>query len=105
MSSQRVLQFESRVELAFREWIAGPDGRRVEAEAVRRARAVRARGLEHFGVAAIFESIRYDWTVGLLGDEDYRLNNNHRSFMARHLMREYPDLAGLFELRMLRGQS
>lgn len=99
---QRVLG-PSRVERAFAEWIETPDGRRVEGECLRRARALMARGVEHFGISALFESIRYDWKVGLLGDEEYRLNNNHRSHMARRLMEFYPDLEGFFEVRELWG--
>jgi hypothetical protein len=96
---------ESRVERAFNEWIQTADGRRVEGECVRRSRRLMARGVSHYGIAALFESIRYDWHIGLLGDGEYRLNNNHRSLLARHLMDLYPDLAGFFETRELRGRE
>ena len=94
---------QSRVEAEFNEWIESPDGRRVEDEAVRRARKLLSRGQRHYGMKAVFESIRFDWHVGLLGDGEFRLNNNHTSLMARRLMRVYPDLADFFEVRVLRG--
>lgn len=90
---------------AFNAWIETDDGLLVEKEAVRRARAIKARGLNRFATAAIFESIRYDWTVGLLGDGDYRLNNNHTAYMARYLMEKYQDLDGLFEIRELKAAA
>lgn len=104
--TQRHLPFvpvESRVERAFNEWIETADGRRVEREAITRARILKGRGLKHYGVAAVFESIRYDWHIGLLGDGEYRLNNNHRSLLARRIMELYPDLEDFFETRELRG--
>ena len=97
--------FESRVEREFARWIETPDGRRVEAEVVRRARLLMGRGWRHYGVAAIVETIRYDASVSLLGDPSgYRINNNHRSLLARHVMRHHPDLSTFFEVRDLRGR-
>lgn len=96
--------FETRVERGFREWIETPDGRRVEAEIVARAKRLLERGWRHYGVKALFESIRYDASVGLLGDGPYLLNNNHASLLARRIMRQHPDLDGFFEVRALHGR-
>lgn len=93
----------SKVEQEFHAWIQTPDGQKVESEAVKRARAVKEKGLSRFAIGAIFESIRYDWTVGLLGDGEYRLNDHHRSFLSRRIMDNYEDLNGFFETRKLRG--
>lgn len=95
---------QTRVEREFNEWIESQDGRRVEGEAARRARMLRSRGLKHYGMKAVFESIRFDWHIGLLGDGEYRLNNNHTSLLARRLMSHYSDLRGFFETRELRGR-
>jgi len=97
--------WESRVQRAFDHWILLPDGRRVESEVVKRARRLKEAGNETWGIAAIFESIRYDAGIGLLGDaEGYRINNNHRSHLARRVMALYPDLAGFFTTRDLHGR-
>jgi hypothetical protein len=53
------------------------------------------------GAKKLFEQVR--WELHLrLGDEVPRLNNNHTAFYARLLMRQHPELAGLFQLRQQR---
>lgn len=101
---QQTLRWESRVERQFAVWIETEDGRRVEAEVVRRARRLLERGFRRYGIAALVEAIRYDAGISLLGDGDYRINNNHRSLLARRVMRLYPDLGEFFETRDLRGR-
>lgn len=97
--------FESRVEREFAEWIATSDGRSVEEEVVRRARLLKSRGWAHYGIAALIETVRYDASVSLLGDaKGYRINNNHRSLLARRVMERNADLDGFFEVRDLRGR-
>ena len=98
------LRFESRVERQFASWIDTHDGRQVEAEVVKRARRLRERGFRRYGIAALIEAIRYDAGISLLGDGDWKINNNHRSLLARRVMRLYPDLNDFFETRDLRGR-
>jgi hypothetical protein len=86
----------------FAAWIETEDGRRVEAEVTRRARELAARGKRR-GIAALFESIRYDSEVGLIGGGEYLLNNDHRAHLARRVMERNADLAGFFEVRAERG--
>jgi hypothetical protein len=88
----------------FNSWITSEDGRRVFREALVRSLKLLSKGVTRYGIAAIFDSIRYDWSVGLLGDGEYRLNNNHRSLLAREIMLTEPRLAGFFETRTLRGR-
>lgn len=96
---------ESRVEREFNQWMQTDDGHRVEDEIRRRCHKLMDRGVRHYGIAALFESIRYDWQIGLLGDGEYRLNNNHRSLLSRHMMKHYPRLEDFFEIRELHGRS
>ena len=103
MSEQGQILWHSRVERAFDEWMDTPDGLRVRNEVLVRCYRLKRRGVKHYGIAAIFEAIRYDFTVGLLGDGEFRLNNNHRSLLARLIMDENPDLEGFFEIRELQG--
>lgn len=101
---QRALPGESRVERAFREWVSSPDGQTVEREVIGRARLLLARGRRRYGIAALVEAIRYDWSVRLDGEPGGpRLNNSHRSLLARKVMSEQSDLDGFFETRELRG--
>ena len=88
----------------FAEWLQSDIGRAIYVEAASRALQLRARGVVRYGIGAICESIRYDWTLaGRLGvDADgFKVNNNHRSRLARRLMAEHPDLVGMFEVRRL----
>lgn len=103
---QAALAGESRVERAFREWIESEDGQVVEAEVVRRARSLRAMGISRWGIASLWESIRYDNTLGLHGEAGaWKLNNSYRSLLARRVMSRCVDLAGFFETRLLRGAA
>lgn len=65
---------------------------------VREARKLKAAGWRHFGIAAIFEALRYRAALRTANDS-FKLNNNFRSFYARLIMREYPDLDGFFRVR------
>ena len=101
---QRALPGESRVERAFRDWIASEDGQVVEAEVIRRAMLLRSRGYQRWGIASLWESIRYDRTVTLRGESVAKLNNSYRAHLARKVMGDVPQLAGFFSTRDLRGR-
>jgi hypothetical protein len=76
----------------------------VEAEVIRRARALLARGVRRYGIAGIWEAIRYDNALALDGEAGaWKVNNSYRSLLARRLMAAHPELAGLFRTRDLRG--
>lgn len=103
---QRAIPGESRVERAFAAWIASEDGQVVEAEVVRRAMLLRRQGVKGYGIAALIEAIRYDHAIRILGAGDgFRINNSHRSLLARHVMEREPSLADFFETRDLRGRT
>jgi len=59
---------------------------------------VRRRGHGKFGIAAIFERLRWVSLFETTGDP-YKLNNNHRAFYARLLMDTEPGLKDFFEIR------
>ena len=86
----------------YREWLATPEGKTVYAAVAERACALRRRGIRHYGVAALFEAARYDWTLQLGTQAPaLRLNNDYRSRLARDLMADFPQLRGFFETREL----
>ena len=70
----------------------------VYAELVTLARRLRARGIDRYGIAGLFEVLRYDYTIRT-GATDFKLNNNYRAFYARMIMANHPELANLFEVR------
>ena len=102
---QAALPGESRVERAFAAWIATPAGRHVEREVIRLARDLRAVGITRYGIAGIWERLRWDRAVRVPGSAEWKLDNRYRSHLARKVMAEVPELAGLFETRDLRGRA
>ena len=88
--------FRHSIEAVFREFhAANPhvyEGLRDGALDLRRA------GWKHFGIARLYEGLRYQRAVVTTAD-DFKLNNNFRALYARMLMEQEPELAGFFELR------
>jgi hypothetical protein len=97
---------ESRVERAFAEWIGSEDGQIVLDEVIRRARKLQQMGRKSYGIAALVEAIRYDNAIRILGTSDgFRINNSHRSLLARRVMERVPELRAFFTCRDLRGRA
>lgn len=69
-------------------------------ELVALARRAKRRGARKLGVGMMFEVLRWRHTLRTGGDE-FKLNNNYRSYYARLIMLRERDLAGIFETRRL----
>ena len=54
-------------------------------------------GWRHFGAKAVAERVR--WEAMLEKRDDYKMNNNAVSYMARRFMQEHPQHAGFFQTR------
>jgi len=63
---------------------------------VRLCRQMKKAGYEQWGISAAFEVLRYKVRTQ---STDFNLNNSHRAYFARWIMRDCPDLAGFFEIR------
>ena len=60
-----------------------------------------AKGHKHYGIAALFERIR--WHTGIeTGDVDFKLNNNYKAFYARMFHKDHPEHDGFFRTRPAR---
>jgi hypothetical protein len=59
--------------------------------------------IARYGIKALFEVLRYEYSVQTQGDE-FKLNNSYTSRYARMLMRQHADLDGFFETRELRAR-
>jgi hypothetical protein len=107
MSTQlRLPLVRPALEDLFDEWLVSKDGQVVYVEVVRRALRLREQGIKRYGIAALFEAIRYDRAVELGKDAaGFRLNHNHRSRLARLVMAKTPVLAGFFEVRRMEGEE
>lgn len=64
----------------------------------RLALAQRRAGNDRGSINQLFEVLRWQVSMSTAGD-DFKLNNNWRSFYARLLMEQEPELAGFFETR------
>lgn len=70
---------------------------------VQLTRRAKGRGFK-VGIATVYELVR--WSYGMRGMKDamgFRLNNDFRSHYARLIMETEPDLADVFETRVLRA--
>lgn len=66
---------------------------------------LKRRGREHFGMKALFETLRFEYALRTDDpNSEFRLNNNYTALYARLLMRQYPELEGFFETRQRRAQ-
>ena len=68
--------------------------------------AIRA-GHQNYGIATIWERIRWEITVNT-NDMHFKMPNNHRAYYARLWLKDnpgYPDFFRTAELRSLRGNA
>ena len=65
------------------------------------ALALRRNGRTRYGIKALVEALRYQYSVQTRGD-DFKINNDFTAHYARLLMDEHPALAGFFETREIR---
>lgn len=54
------------------------------------------RGLEHYGIAGVFERIRWHLDVDTKDPDGYKVNNNYRAFYVRLIEDEYPEYRGFY---------
>jgi hypothetical protein len=62
-------------------------------------------GRGRWGIGMIWERMRWYVAVETRDPSGLKLNNNYRSRYARLLMRQEPELEGIFETRRLNGHS
>jgi hypothetical protein len=61
-----------------------------------------SRGYREYGIATIWERIR--WHVSIeLGEEEFKLPNNHRAYYARLWLDDHPDYPDFFHTACLRS--
>ena len=70
---------------------------------VRLAEQIVAAGRRKIGIATLYERLRWEYLVGDLTGNGFKLDNNHRSRYARLIAAQEPHLAHLFETRELRA--
>lgn len=104
VAARRGSAFPASLQEQFDAWLESDDGQRVYEEVVDRAFALWNGGWDHFGIKAIWEAIRFDWSVKVgPSDDGFKVNNNYTAFMARRVMADHPSLEGFFETRAQRA--
>lgn len=66
------------------------------------AMRAKAAGRKQYGIAGLFEIMRWNYMIETHGDE-FKLNNDYRALYARKLMVEVPALKGFFKIRVRRS--
>jgi len=90
---------DTRLRRQYQAWRQTPAGETTYALCRRFALEKLARR-QRFGVAQLVERVRWDVPVAIEKDEaGFRLNNDHRAYLARELIEEIPALADLTETR------
>lgn len=56
-----------------------------------------------FGIGALTERVRWETPSTKEGEEEYKIPNNHRAYIARRLIRENQDLEPLIVTKRLKG--
>ena len=69
-------------------------------ELVMLVRRAQRRGVRKLGIGMLFEVLRWRHALRTGGDE-FKLNNNYRSYYSRLMMIREPGLEGIFETRRL----
>jgi hypothetical protein len=59
---------------------------------------LRRKGIDHYGIKALFEVVRFHHALST-NDPDYKLNNNFTSLYSRLLMDNETELQGFFRTR------
>ncbi|HQQ75739.1 MAG TPA: hypothetical protein PLB01_00155 [Thermoanaerobaculia bacterium] len=93
---------DTRLEREFRRFhFENPE---VYRELVALARRAKQHSRNRYGIGALFEVLRWNRMLSTTGD-DFKLNNNHRAYYAREIMRREPDLSDFFETRHVHGEE
>ena len=59
-------------------------------------------GRDSYGIAALFEVLRYEHAIQTKSDDGLKLNNNYRALYARMLAQNEPELEEFFRMRLRR---
>ncbi len=63
-------------------------------------------GRRRFGIGMLAERVRWEVHTTWADDIDgFRINNNHRAYIARDLIAKYPDLDALLATRLVKGEE
>ena len=99
-----IAPIRNELEKKYRLWLEGP-GKQVFPLFERFALEMVAKH-RRFGIALLAERVRWEVATTWASDaEGWKINNNHRSYIARDLLRLYPALEPYLSIRCLREEE
>ena len=75
---------------------------------IRYTRQLKSAGRKHFGMAAVFERIRWDYAVQLKrteNDKGFKISNDFRSRYARLIEQLHPEFKGFYKTKQIASDS
>jgi hypothetical protein len=60
---------------------------------------------QRFGIAAVAERVRWEMNLSTTSEDGFKINNNHRAYIARRLIEEMPEVAGLIRMKSVRCEK
>jgi hypothetical protein len=106
MKTERTEQrefFENGMDALFAGWVHTPAGGEIANQFIRRSWWLWKRGIKRYGAKSIVEVLRWHYALRNKSGEEWKINNNYVSRLARLAMERAPELRGFFELRELKG--
>lgn len=62
-------------------------------------------GRNSYGIAVLFEVLRYEYALHTKSDDGLKLNNNYRALYSRMLAQREPELRDFFRMRLRRPRG
>jgi len=95
--------FTSPKEEAFNEYIHTPYGGELMNKFIRYSLQMKKRGFNHYSARTIISYMRFHFHFkhGPDNQDLFKINNNWTPYMARYAMKNVPELAGFFEVRVI----
>lgn len=62
-------------------------------------------GRTTYGIAVLFEVLRYEYAIHTISDDGLKLNNNYRALYSRMLAQNEPELREFFRMRLRRPKN
>lgn len=90
----------------FLDWIHSPDGGEVSNKFIRLAIAMKRSGFKQYGAKGIVERLRWHFEMKQrkTGGEEYKINNNYTSRLARFAEERCRELECFFNKRQLKSE-
>jgi hypothetical protein len=62
-------------------------------------------GRDSYGIAPLFEALRYEYDLQTISNDGLKLNNNYKALYARMIAKQEPELVEFFRMRVRRARG